>query len=60
METAMTAVPGTKYAKSGDIHIAYQVVGKSPLDVSPGHQRAAVERLSHRIRPTLAEDAVAL
>jgi hypothetical protein len=24
----MTAIPTTKYAKSGDVHIAYQVVGE--------------------------------
>ena len=29
----MTTVPETKYAKSGDIHIAYQVVGTGPPDI---------------------------
>ena len=29
----MTTVPETKYTKSGDIHIAYQVVGRGPRDV---------------------------
>jgi pimeloyl-ACP methyl ester carboxylesterase/class 3 adenylate cyclase len=29
----MTAVPETRYAKSGDVHIAYQVVGNGPLDL---------------------------
>ena len=29
----MTTFPETKYAKSGDIHIAYQVVGSGPRDV---------------------------
>src|SRR5580765_3040990 len=29
----MDDVPETHYAKSGDCHIAYQVVGKGPLDV---------------------------
>jgi len=29
----MTTVPETKYAKTGDIHIAYQVVGSGPRDV---------------------------
>ena len=29
----MTTVPETKYAKTGDIHIAYQVVGRGPRDV---------------------------
>jgi hypothetical protein len=30
--------PETRYAKSGDVHIAYQVVGHGPLDlvVVPG------------------------
>lgn len=34
----MTTVPETKYAKSGGVHIAYQVVGEGPLDlvVIPG------------------------
>ena len=26
-------VPETRYAKSGDVHIAYQVVGHGPLDL---------------------------
>ena len=29
----MTTVPETKWAKSGDFHIAYQVVGTGPLDL---------------------------
>ena len=29
----MSDIPGTRYAKSGDCHIAYQIVGKGPLDV---------------------------
>src|SRR5262252_1033068 len=29
----MTEVPETRYAKSGDCHIAYQVTGKGPPDV---------------------------
>lgn len=29
----MDDVPETRYAKSGDCHIAYQVLGKGPLDV---------------------------
>jgi pimeloyl-ACP methyl ester carboxylesterase/class 3 adenylate cyclase len=29
----MTAVPETRYAKSGDVHIAYQVLGEGPIDV---------------------------
>lgn len=34
----MTDVPEIRYAKSGDVHIAYQVVGDGPLDLvySPG------------------------
>jgi len=34
----MTAVPTTRYAKSGDVHIAYQVAGEGPRDlvVVPG------------------------
>jgi pimeloyl-ACP methyl ester carboxylesterase len=26
-------IPETRYAKSGDVHIAYQVVGEGPLDL---------------------------
>ena len=29
----MTVVPETKYAKSGDLHIAYQAVGTGPFDL---------------------------
>ena len=29
----MTTVPTTKYAKSGDVHIAYQVVGEGPQNL---------------------------
>jgi class 3 adenylate cyclase len=34
----MNEIPETKYARSGDLHIAYQVLGDGPLDVveSPG------------------------
>ncbi len=31
--TRMTAVPETRYAKSGDVHIAYQVLGDGPIDL---------------------------
>src|SRR5215467_15143701 len=30
---AMTITPETKYAKSGDVYIAYQVVGDGPRDL---------------------------
>ena len=29
----MTAVPETRYARSGDVHIAYQVLGDGPFDM---------------------------
>ena len=29
----MTALPETRYVKSGDVHIAYQVIGDGPLDI---------------------------
>jgi pimeloyl-ACP methyl ester carboxylesterase len=29
----MTTVPETRYAKSGDVHIAYQVLGEGPIDL---------------------------
>ena len=31
--THMTATPETRYVKSGDVHIAYQVIGDGPLDI---------------------------
>src|SRR5262245_8167925 len=31
--SAMADVPETRYAKSGDIHIAYHVVGSGPIDI---------------------------
>lgn len=29
----MASMPNTRYAKNGDVHIAYQVIGKAPLDL---------------------------
>ena len=29
----LLAIPETKYAKSGDIHVAYQVLGDGPIDL---------------------------
>ena len=29
----MAERPRTRYAKSGDLHIAYQVMGEGPLDL---------------------------
>jgi pimeloyl-ACP methyl ester carboxylesterase len=29
----MASIPDTRYAKSGDIHVAYQVMGRGPLDL---------------------------
>ena len=29
----MSVVPETRYAKSGDVHVAYQVMGSGPLDL---------------------------
>jgi hypothetical protein len=29
----VTSIPDTRYAKSGDIHVAYQVMGSGPLDL---------------------------
>src|SRR6266498_3276479 len=41
----MTRPPPTRYAQSGDISIAYQVIGDGPLDLilTPGH----VSHLDH-------------
>lgn len=33
IELSMNDIPETKYAKSGDINIAYQVIGSGPLDL---------------------------
>ena len=30
---SFTAIPATRYARSGDVHIAYQVFGSGPLDL---------------------------
>jgi class 3 adenylate cyclase/pimeloyl-ACP methyl ester carboxylesterase len=30
----MMAIPETRYAKSGDVHIAYQVLGEGPIDLA--------------------------
>jgi pimeloyl-ACP methyl ester carboxylesterase len=55
----MTDIPETRYAKSGDTHIAYQVIGNGPLDVVwvPGFvshveaqwQNPAVARMMRRL-----------
>jgi hypothetical protein len=29
----MSEIPATRYVKSDDVHIAYQVLGKGPLDI---------------------------
>lgn len=29
----MTALPKTRFAKSGDVHVAYQVLGDGPVDL---------------------------
>jgi pimeloyl-ACP methyl ester carboxylesterase len=29
----MASIPDTRYAKSGDVHVAYQVMGSGPLDL---------------------------
>jgi hypothetical protein len=52
-------VPQTRYARSGDIHIAYQVVGGGPLDlvwipslahhVEPNWENPVVERFLTRL-----------
>ena len=37
--------PETRYARSGDVHIAYQMVGDGPLDLV--HIPGFVSHLSH-------------
>jgi hypothetical protein len=53
----MNETPETRYARSGDLHIAYQVIGDGPFDVveSPGwisHMEYQWERplLAHFLR----------
>jgi hypothetical protein len=29
----MTRIPTTRYVKSDDVHVAYQIVGEGPVDV---------------------------
>jgi pimeloyl-ACP methyl ester carboxylesterase len=33
MLTAVDGLPATQYAKNGDVHLAYQVVGEGSLDL---------------------------
>ena len=33
LDWAMVAAPQTRYVKSGDVYIAYQVIGDGPLDI---------------------------
>lgn len=54
---ASSSVPETRYARSGDVHIAYQVLGEGPLDLVlapgfPSHLEHAWEqpRLAHFYR----------
>ena len=42
----MASLPETQYAKSGDLHIAYQLTGSGPLD-SYGYPASC--RISERI-----------
>jgi hypothetical protein len=33
VEREAAAIPETRYVRSGDVHIAYQVIGEGPVDV---------------------------
>jgi len=33
LQDGIVALPETRYAKSGDVRIAYQVIGHGPLDL---------------------------
>ena len=33
MAPSMAPLPETRYVKSGDVHIAYQVFGEGPIDI---------------------------
>jgi len=41
---AVDGLPTTKYAKNGDVHLAYQVLGNGPLDLVVPIRRASVWR----------------
>ena len=42
-------VPTTHYAKSGDVHIAYQVVGEGPVDLVLIHGWIPILTISGKI-----------
>jgi hypothetical protein len=46
--------PETRYAKSGDLHIAYQVTGSGPLDLIVCPAPSPIWSLPGKIRPSSA------
>jgi hypothetical protein len=43
--------PETRYAKSGDVHLAYQVVGEGPLDLVFVHGRVSNVEYGWEVSP---------
>jgi hypothetical protein len=56
----MSEIPETKYARSGDLHIAYQVIGDGPIDIvtSPGWIRAALAGPGEVLASSIVKDLV--
>ena len=52
----MTVVPKTKYARSGDVNIAYQIAGEGPIDLVyvPGWVSNIETRLGRPTRLSLS------
>jgi hypothetical protein len=46
----MMSLPKTPYAKSGDLHIAYQVTGQGPLDLVLVPGRRFGDRGAHTLK----------
>src|SRR5215472_12428562 len=53
----MASLPKTQYAKSGDLHIAYQVTGQGPLDTAGDGFFAAFDGPARAIRCAAALSA---
>jgi hypothetical protein len=50
----MSGIPETRYAKSGDDHVAYQVMGEGPFDLRP------IQRVTARAHPATNANHFAL
>ena len=50
----MTSMPATRYVKSGDVHIAYQVMGSGPIDLL--YVPSWVSHLEHQLEEPRSAD----